>query len=1197
MKLEDIHPGLFLEGLVPGEVAQIKYVEPVGPDSLTVGFKVAGKPVQEQLLYRDAEAFLSPATVKLPWSFTSPGAQFKLALEAHRMKLGHLFDPMMAVHASSIEPLPHQIAAVYESMLPRQPLRFVLADDPGAGKTVMAGLLVKELALRGDAHRILIVAPGSLVEQWQDELRDKFGLDFELFSVEAQAQSASGNFFAEHDRVIARIDQLARSDEHRSRLSAVEWDLVIVDEAHKMAVHRYGNEVKKTQRFELGELLQSRTRHLLLMTATPHSGKEDDFRLWLTLLDSDRFAGTHGANGKTDASDVMRRLVKEELVRFDGTPLFPKRHAHTISYELSQSERALYEAVTSYVKHEMNRADALGDKQQTGRVGLALTVLQRRLASSPEAIYQSLRRRRERLEAELERARAAIPRSPQPIRDTAENSPGAASGTPSAFAYGIPPPSLPKFGDFTDFDDLSDELTGEEFEQVIDQVADASTASRTPDELRREIETLRKLEKQAADNVASGDDRKWRALSEAIQTENDMRDSVTGSPRKLIVFTEHKDTLRYLEARIGSLLGRPDAVRTISGSTRREDRRRIQEEFRNDPSVLVLVATDAAGEGVNLQNANLMVNYDLPWNPNRIEQRFGRIHRIGQTLPCHLWNLVARGTREGYVFTALFTKLEAESEALGGRVFDILGDAFEEVPLKNLLIKAIREGESPEARDWMKQKVESALDTGHLREIISRQSLVPDVLSPEALYRVKAEMERAEARKLQPCFVGAFLRQALGSLGGETRRREPGRWEIPHVPEIVRKNDPVLGLSRFPVLRRYERICFDRESIRPTPASQPAEFVHPGHPLMLSLVDRILEKHGSLLAAGSVLLDPTDESLVPSLLFLVDHSLRLASSDTSGHRVVSRRLQFVRMRPDGAFSNAGWAPHLDLKETTDGLKPLAEAILKQTWLSGDIQSRALAWATDNLAREHFETVRARRSDQIDRLKTAVRSRLVSEIGWYQSDGARFRERNDRLNAEKAFRTAEELAERLRSREAELERERQLVSCAPSVLGAILVIPQGLAKAGVASLPSVFSADALARSRIELAAMKAVMDAEKALGFDPIDVSAEKCGWDISSGTPKHPRHIEVKGRAYGADTVTVTRNEVCSAVNQGGKFILAICLVRPDGTCEGPHCIPSPFDREPSDNVESENYSISGLLARARTPAETVELETDNELP
>ena len=1185
IKLEDIRVGSLLSGLVPGEVAKVVYVEPMGDGAITVGFKVPGKPPQEHLLYRDAEPQLSEATDGVPWSFSSPGKPFKLALEAHRMMLGHLFDPMMAVHASTIEPLPHQLSAVYEAMLPKQPLRFVLADDPGAGKTVMAGLLVKELVLRGDVRRALVVAPGSLVEQWQDELREKFGLDFVLFSPEAQAQCSIGNFFAENDRVIARVDQLSRSDDNLRLLSATKWDLAIVDEAHKLAVHRFGNEVKKTKRFVLGELLGSLSRHLLLMTATPHSGKEDDFRLWLSLLDPDRFAGVHGAGGRPDVSDVMRRLVKEELLRFDGTRLFPQRFAHTLSYDLSPAEQELYDAVTDYVKNEMNRADALADKQQSGRVGLALTVLQRRLASSPEAIHQSLRRRRARLEAELELTRRAAASS-APLSTGVGPFEGVREDAPVYDVWTSRQVRLPD--DPADFDDLADDLSADEYEQVIDQVADASTAARTAGELEREIETLRRLEAQAAANAASGEDRKWAALSEALQNDAAMRDPATGRRRKFIVFTEHKDTLLYLERRIQGLLGRPASVRTISGSTRREDRRRVQDEFRNDPGVLVLVATDAAGEGVNLQNANLMVNYDLPWNPNRIEQRFGRIHRIGQTLPCHLWNLVARGTREGYVFDTLFAKLEAERQSLGGRVFDVLGDAFDDVPLKDLLLRAIREGESPEAKAWMTEKVGAALDADHLRAIMARQSLVSDVLSPEALYHVKAEMEKAEARKLQPCFVGAFLRDALAAFGGETRRREPGRWEVPHVPEIVRQNDRVLALSRLPVGRRYERICFDRADVRPTPASVPAEFVHPGHPLMLSLVDRVLERDGALLSAGAVLVDPADEGTEPSVLFLVDHALRLASADGASGRVVSRRLQFVRLRPDGSFSGAGWAPHLDLEPASPEALALVPAIRSGAWLSGGVEAKALAWATARLAREHFETERDRRAARIERLRAAVRERLVAEISWYQTEGAKLRGKDDRLNADKAFRTAEELAARLSSRERELDREKQVVSCAPSVLGGILVLPRGLVDAasrGAAPAPAAVSADALARQRIERAAMDAVAAAERALGFAPVDVSAEKCGWDVTSGTPAEPRHVEVKGRAAGADVVTVTRNEVCTALNQGGKFLLAICLVGDDGSVDGPHYIRQPFKDDVPDGVVSQNYALADLLARA-VPAE-----------
>ncbi len=291
LKLEDIQKGATLTGIEPDQPVQVMSVDPVGADALTLVYRRADGQLAERMVFRSDEASLAIATIGRPWSFDAPAEGFKLAVEAYRIRLAHLFDPMMAVHTSDVEPLPHQIAAVYEAMLPRQPLRFVLADDPGAGKTIMAGLLVRELMIRSDAQRILIVAPGSLSGQWQDELREKFGLDFEVFSREMQDAIPGQNYFEVRDRVIARLDQLSRSDDLREKLQNSHWDLIIVDEAHKLSANYFGQKVNKTQRFTLGELLGGICRHFLLMTATPHNGKEEDFQLFLSLLDSDRFYG------------------------------------------------------------------------------------------------------------------------------------------------------------------------------------------------------------------------------------------------------------------------------------------------------------------------------------------------------------------------------------------------------------------------------------------------------------------------------------------------------------------------------------------------------------------------------------------------------------------------------------------------------------------------------------------------------------------------------------------------------------------------------------------------------------------------------------------------------------------------------------------------------------------------------------------
>ena len=742
LKLEDVKKDAQIRGIQAEEIVRIVQVEPVGDAAITVYYKDSQGKLGEQMLFRSDESRLELATAGRPWAFDASGAEFKLGLEAYRITQAALFDPMMAVHTSNVEPLPHQISAVYEYMLPKQPLRFVLADDPGAGKTIMAGLLIRELLMRADAKRILIVSPGSLTEQWQDELLEKFGVTFDIFSREKQEQCASGNYFDESDQLICRLDQLSRNEDFQEKLKNTDWDLIIVDEAHKLSANYFGNKVNKTKRFQLGELLGSITRHYLLMTATPHNGKEEDFQIWLSLLDGDRFYGKfrEGVH-KVDISDMMRRMVKEELLKFDGTPLFPERRAYTANYELSPMEASLYEQVTTYVREEMNRADNL-DGQKKNNVGFALTMLQRRLASSPEAIYQSLKRRRKRLEDRL--AETKLMARGQSVKS-------------NHIAETIGEYSVKKKIDLPEnLDQLDEDLSAAEYELYVEQVVVQASAAETIPELEAEILSLKDLEYQALSVVQSGNDKKWEELSCLLQDKPEMF-TASGSRRKLIIFTEHKDTLNYLVARISDMLGNTNSVRTIYGGTNRDERRKIQEEFRNDPEVIVLIATDAAGEGVNLQNANLMVNYDLPWNPNRLEQRFGRIHRIGQTEVCHLWNIVANETREGEVFQKLFDKIEIEKEALGGKVFDVLGEAFDNVSLRDLLVQAIRYGEDPKVKAKMNEVIEGALDAEHLKEIIKRNALVDQHMGLEDLYAVKEEMEKAEARKLQPYFIRAFF--------------------------------------------------------------------------------------------------------------------------------------------------------------------------------------------------------------------------------------------------------------------------------------------------------------------------------------------------------------------------------------------------------------------------------------------------------
>lgn len=1167
MKLEDISAGYSLSGVELGQVVTVVAVVPIGDGAVTLVYKTPEGTIRERLLGRADEPNIHQATVQRPWSFDGDGEAFKLTAEAKRIDLAFLFDPMMAVHTSNVEPLPHQITAVYEAMLPQQPLRYVLADDPGAGKTIMAGLYIRELIMRADSRRIVIIAPGSLVEQWKEELFEKFGLEFRVYSQALEQETPSGNAFEDHNQLIVRLDQMSRNPELQQKLCNAGWDLAVFDEAHKCAAHYYGSKIEPTARWQFAEELGKHTRHLLLMTATPHNGKEEDFQLFLSLLDSDRFYGKFRGDAvhKVDASDLMRRMIKEELVKFDGTPLFPERKAYTVNYTLSQIEADLYQSVTNYVQVEMGKADQLQGPRK-GSVGFALTALQRRLASSPEAIFQSLKRRRERLE---NRAR--------------EEKFGARASREFAETVRYVP-------------DDDDELKSDEREDLEEELIDEATAAATIQQLEEEIRILQGLEQQAKALVASGQDRKWEELSKILQNNPQMHDA-SGRQRKLIIFSEHRDTLNYLNAKISGVLGNAEAVATIHGGTPRDDRKKIQAQFWSDPELRVLIATDAAGEGVNLQCAHLMVNYDLPWNPNRLEQRFGRIHRINQTEVCHLWNLVAKETREGAVYHTLLKKLENEMTALKGRVFNILGDVFEERSLRDLLIDAIRYGDQPETRAKLTKKVEHAMDHDRIKDLLKRNALAQETMSAERLFQVKEEMEKAEARKLQPYFVRSFFTRALSSLGGSMHPREGGRFEITHVPAVLRERDRLITgrnrRERLPVLKRYSRICFTKEGVRPLdkPGLEIAVLMHPGQPLMLAMSDLILEQNANLLRQGAILVDPDDTGLEPHLLFLLTHEVKSGDGTT-----ISKQLRFVRVNSEGKASNAGWAPHLDLDPLPPEDLPLLKDLLQAPWIRADLEQRALALAATSLVPEHYEGVAKRRFEHVDKTLAAVHERLTKEINFWSDRWVRLKEDQEagkdvRLNVENARQRISELEARLESRTKELKSMRHVVNGTPVALGGALIVPIGLLRKLRGQEPDPeaadFSRDPAARTRIEKLAMEAVTRSEESRACRVVDVSKEKCGWDISSypasldGKQPEARHIEVKGRFKGATTVTVSRNEIIYALNQREKFWLAIVLVGENDQIDGPHYVRNPFTQEPDWAETSRNLDLKALLARA----------------
>jgi superfamily II DNA or RNA helicase len=844
----------------------------------------------------------------------------------------------------------------------------------------MAGLLIKELIARGDLQRCLVVCPGSLAEQWQDELYRRFHLPFEILTNDKLESARTGNWFMENNLVIARLDKLSRNEDVQAKLSVPDgrWDLVVCDEAHKMSATYFGGEVKYTKRYRVGQLLSTITRHFLLMTATPHNGKEEDFQLFMALLDGDRFEGkfrdgVHAA----DVSDLMRRMVKENLLKFDATPLFPERIANTVPYKLSQGEAQLYKAVTDYVRQEFNRAEALQNDGRAGTVGFALTILQRRLASSPEAIYQSLRRRKERLESRL--------------RELELLQGGRAIPT----ALVVDAPVL----DAEDVEDL-EEAPDNEVEAAEEEILDQATAARTIVELKAEIETLKQLEGLALAVRRSGTDRKWRelanllseiftpaAIASGLSEERAAADTgaanllKASASQKLVIFTEHRDTLSYLEQRISTLLGRKEAVVCIHGGMGREERMKTQEAFRHDPEVKVLLATDAAGEGINLQRAHLMVNYDLPWNPNSIEQRFGRIHRIGQTEVCHLWNLIAEETREGEVYLTLLEKLNEARKALGGQVFDILGKVvFEGRPLRELLVEAIRYGDQPEVRARLSRVVANAFNREELQDLLEEHALAHDAMDASRVFRIREEMER---RRLQPHYIESFFLEAFKGLGGAVRQREARRFEVTHVPAPVRNRDRLMGIGEA-VLPRYERIVFEKGLIAPQ-GQVLAAFVCPGHPLLDATLDLVIERHRDLLRRGTVLVDERDAGTEPRILFYLEHAIQDASTTRAGNRrVVSKRMLYVEMDAGGTTRHLQYAPYLDYRPLRSDEPDIATIVGRPecAWIGRNLEQKAQSYAIANVVPEHLEEVRSRKLELIAKTEAAVKDRLTKEINYW-----------------------------------------------------------------------------------------------------------------------------------------------------------------------------------------------------------------------
>ncbi|MBI0063462.1 DUF3883 domain-containing protein [Bifidobacterium sp. W8117] len=1169
----DLRQGLTLSGVIPNQLVKVVSTEPIG-DVINLYYETADGKVSQEII--DDAAFKELRIVQpgqKPKLDADP-EEFRLAAEALRINCAALYDPMSAVYSSSIDPLPHQIRAVYEDMLPKVPLRFLLADDPGAGKTIMAGLYIKEMLLRSAAVRIIIVCPGGLADQWRDELTEKFNLHFDVFQPFMQDQAPSGNPFRDQNRLIVRMDQVARNDDFQRMLSEVKWDIAIVDEAHRMSAHYKNNygDIDLTKRFKLGETLASTSENLLLMTATPHSGKEEDFQLFMSLLDKDRFAGQWSKKKRyiTDTKGLMRRMVKEELLTFEGKPLFPERKAETVEYALSEGESRLYKAVTDYVRGGMNAAQRIRqvDGRRGSSIGFALTILQRRLASSPEAIYQSLRRRRDRLNDLLQ----SIEKNPYNIENILE-------------------PAADAPDDSDEYDDMWVE-TGEDgqgqLELTLDEVMDSATAAQTVEELRSEISQLDSLVAQAREVRHSGTDTKWTQLSDILNN-NVLNAGTSEQPHKLIVFTEHRDTLNYLSSQIRTLLGKPESVVTIHGGMNHDERKAVQERFMNDPSVRILVATDAAGEGLNLQRADLMVNYDLPWNPNRIEQRFGRIHRIGQKRSCSLWNLVAKNTREGEVYGKLLEKIETIGKAYDGRLFNVLGDgkAFDGKSLKDLMLDAIKHGDNPKVQARLNEVIDSSVNKG-LNDLINERSAHPDRYSTVNVEEVRRLMEKTRERKLQPGYISAFFVPAFRKLGGTIHLRETNRWEITHVPQDVRHMGETINRHQT-IADAYERITFE-PSLTHIDDGPDAVLVAPGTPLLDAVSQLIIKRYGAALVHGTVFVDRTDSQPdEPVVMVAAEQTI----TNPEG-KVVSKHFDYLQLPKQGEVRFSPAPPYLDYDRPHDDEKAEITKLMNKDSQGRDYIGEMRQYVYTNGTKPRIKELQARQDAENEHLLVQIHNRLhaESEFWWKLHNKLSEKERNGEkrgknMNSDIARKRAEEYEQRLKKREHELTGDTRLRAKSPTMRGIALIVPERL----VAPIDKVNASRLFAKNTedVDCRAITMTMNAERKLGRTPEEMPHNNKGFDIKS-TDKlgYTYFIEVKGRIDlpDVDTFTVTANEVAFAQSQGDRHRLALVKVSPRGAeHDRLRYVEHAFDLiAPADTTRSFNESLQSYWERGVTP-------------
>lgn len=986
-------------------------------------------------------------------NFSENAEDVFLGLEGYRFRLAYLFDPFLATTVSKIDPLPHQIDAVYNYILKLPRIRFLIADDPGAGKTIMAGLVIKELKLRGLAKRILIVVPGHLKDQWRRELKEKFSENFVVVDRNVINSHYGENVWEKYNQIITSMD-FAKQEDILSSLGSVHWDLVIVDEAHKMSAYKYGDKTRKTGRYRLGEVLSKNSEHLIFLTATPHRGDAENFRLFLDLLYPGFFSSVEMIEESIKNRDnpLFIRRLKEDLVDFDGKPLFLPRHVITIKFSCSDEEMKLYNALSKYVIEQYNKA-LKSDKKRN--VAFALLILQRRFASSVYALKCSLERRKKRLEK---------------IKDSTNNK--------------------LQFSDIEDIDDY------EEIERwKIEEIWEALTVSKTLDELKKEIKYINELIKMAEEIIASESETKLRELKELLEK--------YPKDQKILIFTESRDTLEYLVDKIKSW---GHSVTYIHGGMKLEDRIKAEQEFRNEAQIMV--ATEAAGEGINLQFCNIMINYDIPWNPNRLEQRMGRIHRYGQTKEVFIYNLVADNTREGRVLARLLDKLEEIRKHLGDKVFDVIGEIFYGKKLYQLVLEAAANARDV---DEILNEIEIDVDEEYLRRV--REALGDSLAIREIDYtRIKDFSKKCKEYRLAPEYTEAFFIKAFKKAGGKIAKVKD-YYKIDSIPYEIRKiaEDERFKNTWGSLAKRYAKITFDKDVAM---KNSDVEFVSFGHPLFEAVLEWVLKNYLDKCKVGAVFKDVS--GVYDGIIWFFEGEVKDGTGEIAGKRLFA-------IYDDGyTFKEINPAIIWDLVPATNVKGIEIENIDERGEKAKRFAISSLMEYKNDILKERERQAEIKRRYGIKSLENLISELDSKLLEYYEKKGSEGKKMDLPITmAERRKKEYEEALERLKE---EIERQKNLTVSMPEFVGAIRVISER---------------KMVSDKEVERIGMEVAMAYERLEGRNPIDVSSKNLGYDIYSEGNGEVRYIEVKARATTGE-IALTPNEWFMAKRFKDKYWLYV---------------------------------------------------------